>query len=105
MRSKNREGVRRSYLYRAIWISVVLLLMGLNKEGFCSDDSDTKVWMEHEISYGISDKLTYKLIFDERFYNDISSWEEFYIDTGIDYKLTDWLILGPSVVSLTLLYI
>src|SRR4030043_2266890 len=95
MRSKNRAGVRRSYLYRAIWISVVLMLMGLNKEGFCADDSDTKVWLEHEISYGISDKLSYKLIFDERFYDNISTWEEFYIDTGIDYKPTNWLVLGP----------
>lgn len=70
-------------------------MSGFNIRSFGADDSDTKVWLEHEISYSITDKLSYKLIFDERFYNDISSWEEFYIDTGIDYKPTNWLVLGP----------
>ncbi len=96
MGSNSRIGSRHVYLSKTIWISAMLLLLtGFSTEGLCSDDSDTKVWLEHEISYGISDKLSYKLAFDERFYNNISTWEEFYIDTGIDYKPTDWLVLGP----------
>jgi len=86
----------QSYIISIIGLTVFLiLLMDFNTKGFCADDSDTKVWMEQDISFGINDKLTYKLIFDERFYNDISTWEEFYIDTGIDYKPMTWLVLGP----------
>ena len=77
-----------------IWIwTVLLVLAGFSKEALCADDD--KVWLEQEISYGISDKLSYKLAFNERFYEDITTWEEFYIDIGVDYKLTNWLVLGP----------
>jgi len=79
-----------------ILIAVVLLLItGFHTTGLCAEDSDTKVWLEHEISYGISDNLSFKLLVNERFYNDISSWEELYIDAGIDYKPFSWLVLGP----------
>jgi hypothetical protein len=74
---------------------VLLLLSPFKAEGLCSDETDSKLWIAQEISHGITDRLSFKLEFNERFYDDISRWEEFYIDTGIDYKLTDWLVLGP----------
>lgn len=84
------------WIRKGMWIGAcVLVLVASNVEGFCSDETDTKLWMGQEISHGISERLSLKLEFNERFYNDISSWEELYLDTGIDYKLTEWLVLGP----------
>jgi len=73
----------------------LLLLLAFTREAFCSDNRDSKLWIEEEISHDMSDRLSFKLGFNERFDDDISRWEEFYIDTGIDYKLFDWLVLGP----------
>jgi len=84
------------YNRKQIWIWLFLLpLLVFTREAFCSDNTDSKLWIEEEISYDMSDRLSFKLGFNERFDDDISRWEEIYIDTGIDYKLTDWLVLGP----------
>lgn len=96
MKFKSRAYVRRNNICRTLWLGAILLfLLNVNTKGFCDDNSDSKLWVEQELSHNFTDKLSYKLIFDERFYNNISTWEEFYIDTGVDYKPTSWLILGP----------
>ena len=88
-------GIRQvKCIRKTIWIwTILLVLAGFSTEAVCADDD--KVWLEQEISYGISDKLSYKLAFNERFYENITTWEEFYVDIGIDYKLTNWLVFGP----------
>jgi hypothetical protein len=96
MKFRSDARVLRHHICRIFFISAILLLIAdFNTNGYCTDDSDSKMWLEQDITYGIADKLSYKLIFDERFYNNISSWEEFYVDTGIDYKPTSWLVFGP----------
>ncbi len=96
MNSKSGAGLRQRNCRRIFFISAVLLILTCyNTDAFCGDDSDSKIWLEQDISVVINDKLTYKLIFDERFYNNVSTWEEFYIDTGVSYKPFSWLVLNP----------
>jgi hypothetical protein len=88
--------IRPGSFLGTIFLSATLfLMMCLGTAAFCADDSDSKLWVEQEFSHGLTDKLAFKLILDERFYNSISTWEEFYIDTGIDYKPFSWLVIGP----------
>lgn len=70
-------------------------MSAFSREGLCLDKTDSKLWIAQEISYGIADRLFLKLEFNERFHDDMSRWEEFYLDTGIDYSLTGWLVLSP----------
>jgi hypothetical protein len=92
-----RTRTRHNCLTNTIWIwTALLLLLVFSKDGFCKDDDfDTKLWVEQELTHSFSDKLSYKLIFDERFYKNITTWEELYIDTGISYKPFSWLVLNP----------
>ncbi len=87
-----------SYLAKTVLtVAMFFILSGFGTMGLCADNSDTKLWMEQEISYGVSDALSLKLTVDERFYKSISTWEEIFFDVGVDYKPFDWLVLGPRI--------
>jgi len=77
-----------------VW-APVLLLSAFSREDLCLDKTDSKLWIAQEISHRIPDRLSFNLEFNERFHDDISTWEESYLDTGIDYSLTGWLVLSP----------
>jgi len=76
-------------------ICLIFLMAIYGKTGFCVDSPDAKVWLAQKLSHDFGSVITLKLDFNERFDDDVSRWEEFYIDTGIDCKVSDWFVLAP----------
>jgi len=56
---------------------------------------DHKVWIAQKFTHKANRQTSFKFDLNERFDNRATRWEEFYIDTGIDYKLAENWILGP----------
>lgn len=65
------------------------------QSGAAVSNPDHKVWIAQKFAHKIDRQTSFKLDMNERFDDGVTRWEEFYIDTGIDYALNENWILGP----------
>ncbi len=86
-----KESVRQLsslWKYRNIWIIAALLISFLHVDSAQGQESpDTKLWLSQKVSLGRG-RWTYIVEVKQRFYDDISRWEELFGNIGVAYRLS-----------------
>lgn len=84
---------RLSAYRRTVATAAMILIL---TPGFAAvSNPDHKLWLAQKFTRKIDSRKSLKLDLNERFDDGVTRWEEFYIDTGIDFALTENWIIGP----------
>lgn len=86
---------RISILYKGLLLRIMVMAAVLfSTQGMAEvSNPDHKVWISQKFSSRIDKKRTLNLEINQRFDDDASRWEEFYINTGLAFKLNrNWTV-------------
>lgn len=58
-------------------------------------DNDWECWNTYELSDSVNERLDIKAATELRYNNDMSEHYYTHMEIGLDWKVSDWFVLGP----------